>query len=180
MHQDDIYLPQFAEMCYNAAEKFKDTLICFTDYGEIIGTQERSTNMLLKVKRLMFSLFMPVKKNIKNTFWKRALLALGDPIAAPSVTFNREKLNKFLFSSDFTINIDWDAWQRMALMHGRFVYVDKILMLHRIHPESATSLGLEQNIRQQEDVIMFKRFWPGNVAKLLAALYARSYKSNKT
>lgn len=179
VHQDDIYLPGYTELCCNAAEKFQDTLICFTDYLELTGSEERSANLLLKVKRLMFAFFMPLKKNINNRFWKKSLLALGDPIAAPSVMFNREKLSNFLFSSEFSINIDWDAWQRMALMEGRFVYVNKILLKHRIHSDSATTVGLKGNIRQQEDIVLFKRFWPGAVAKLLSRIYARSYKSNE-
>jgi hypothetical protein len=44
-----------------AAEKFKDTLICFTNYAEI---EEEKTGrvILLRVKRFILFLFMPFRK----------------------------------------------------------------------------------------------------------------------
>lgn len=177
-HQDDLYMPGYTENCFNAAEKFKDTLICFTGYSEIIDGKERWGTLLLRVKRFMLWFFMPFKKNIHSKFWKKKLLSMGCPIAAPGVMYNLEKLSGFQFSDEFSINMDWDAWYRMTRMKGRFVYVKKVLLKHRIHPDSATTAGLEANARQSEDLRMFKRFWPGFLAKLFAKFYARSYKSN--
>ena len=36
-HQDDIYLPNYTENCIKQAENFNDSLICFTNYSEIVG-----------------------------------------------------------------------------------------------------------------------------------------------
>lgn len=177
-HQDDLYLPDYTECCIRAAEKFKDSLICFTDYLEIVDGKERKNTPLLRVKLLMLRFFMPFRKHIRSRFWKRKLLSGGCPIPAPSVMYNLENLNDFQFSAEFRINMDWDAWSRMADMEGRFIYVDKALLQHRIHPDSATTKGLERNFRQQEDLKLFERFWPGFIARRLARLYALSYKSN--
>ncbi len=177
-HQDDLYMPGYAETCLDSGEKFKDTLICFTGYSEIVDGKDRSGTFLLRVKRFMLWFFMPCNKNICSKFWKKKLLSTGSPIAAPSVMYNRDKLFGFQFSDEFSINIDWDAWYRMTRMEGRFVYVKKVFLKHRIHPDSATSAGLKANLRQSEDLKMFKRFWPGFLAKLFAKFYARSYKSN--
>ena len=179
-HQDDVYMPEYAENCVKAAEKFNDTLICFTDYTEIIEGEERVNNSLLRIKRFMLWFFMPFKKNLNKSFWKKRLLSIGCPVPAPSVMFNREKLNDFTFSEQFSINMDWEAWYRMTKMKGRFVYVKKKLLKHRIHAESATTFGIKENLRQKEDLIMFKKFWPGFIAKLLSRFYARSYKSNNS
>ncbi len=178
-HQDDLYMPEYTERCLDAAEKFNDTLICFTGYNEIAGQKIRSYNRLLLIKRFMLLSFMPIKKNIKNKTWKNYLLSIGCPIAAPSVMYNLENLTHFQFSNKFSINMDWDAWYRMSEMKGRFVYVTKTLLQHRIHSDSATTSGLVANHRQSEDLLMFNRFWPGFIAKQLARIYAGSYKSNE-
>lgn len=178
-HQDDLYMPEYAASCFAAAEKFNDTLICFTGYNEIVGKMERSNTLLLRVKRFMLWFFMPFKKNIRGKFWKKFLLSTGCPIAAPSIMYNLENLSGFGFSNEFSINMDWDAWYRMAMRKGRFVYISDIHLKHRIHSGSATSSGLKANLRQSEDLKMFKRFWPGFLARLLAKFYARSYKSNE-
>ena len=110
----------------------------------------------------------------------RVFLSIGNPISAPSVMYNQAKLNGFQFSPEFTINMDWDAWLRMAGMEGRFVYINKMLMKHRIHSDSATTKGLEACARQNEDLKMYKRFWPTFVAKLLTKVYVKSYESNNS
>ena len=177
-HQDDIYLPSYTESCLRSAERYKDTLICFTDYAEIADGKDRSGTLLLKVKNSILWCCMPFKKNLKSNFWKKKLISLGSPIAAPSVMYNIEKLFGFRFSNEFKVNMDWDAWYRMSEMEGRFVYIRKMLMKHRIHIDSATTKGLEANFRQNEDSRMFNRLWPEFIASWLARLYSKSYLSN--
>ena len=178
-HQDDLYLPEYTQRCLTACEKFDDALICFTGYSEIVGQKLRTASVLLNVKRFILWMFMPIRKSIHNTFLKNLFLSFGCPIAAPSVMLNLEHLMGFQFSSAFSINMDWDAWSRIAKIEGRFVYVRNNLMIHRIHQDSATTAGLQANARQLEDQIMFKRFWPNIIAEIFAKVYARSYASNK-
>jgi len=178
-HQDDVYMPKYAESCLNASEKFKDSLICFTGYSEIYDNKDRKGTLLLNTKRLMLWFFMPFKKNIRSTFFKKRALSFGNPISAPGVMYNLENLKDFKFSNEYSINLDWEAWLRMSKMNGRFVYVPKTLFKHRIHAESATTLGIKANARQVEDLKMFKYFWPDLLAKLFVKLYSRSYKSNE-
>ena len=177
-HQDDLYMPEYAASSFNAAEKFTDTLLSFTGYTEIVNGKDRSNTLLLRIKRFMLWFFIPYRKNIHSRIRKKLLLSAGCPIPAPSVMYNKDILVDFRFSNEFSINMDWQAWYRIAEMKGRFVYIKKRLLKHRIHPDSATSLGLKSNLRQKEDLIMFKKFWPGFIAKLMAKFYARSYKSN--
>lgn len=178
-HQDDLYRPMYTENCIQAVEKYKDTLMCFTGYTEIINGKNRSGTLLLQVKSFILLFLMPFKKNLRRKFWKHKLLSVGCPIPAPSVMYDCENLTDFQFSDEFLINIDWDAWYRMAKMKGRFIYVNQPLLKHRIHLDSATTQGLQNNARQNEDLKMFKRFWPIFIAKILAKIYAVSYNSNK-
>ena len=178
-HQDDVYAPTYTELCVSAAEKFTDTLICFTGYSELTNDSERKNTLLLNTKKLMHFFFMPFEKNIRNRFWKKASLSFGSPIPCPSVMYNKELLKDFSFSEKYKINVDWDAWLRMSSLKGRFVYVPDILLRHRIHTASATTGGLKGNIRQQEDLEIFKRIWPGFMARLLSKFYSKSYTSNE-
>jgi len=179
VHQDDIYLPDYLKECLRAAEKFPDTLICFTDYDEIIHGEERKSTLMLDVKRFMLNTFLLFRKNLQSKFWKNALLSFGCPIAAPSVMFNKQMIPALQFSPEFFINVDWDAWYRLAGIKGRFVYVPKVLLRHRIHADSMTSTGLQKKLRQEEDLRIFRRFWPGLFAKAIAKVYSVSYKSNE-
>jgi hypothetical protein len=134
---------------------------------------------MLSVKRFLLWSFMPIKNNIQSKSAKRLAQSFGNSIACPSVMYNTDMLSNFRFSGDYTINLDWDAWLRMADMIGTFVYVPQILLQHRIHSDSATSVGLGVHARQREDLDLFRRLWPRPVAAILAWFYSRSYKSNE-
>ena len=178
-HQDDLYNSNYAELCIKAAEKFNDTLICFTGYSEIVDDKERSSTFMLTAKKIMNFMFMPLKKNIKSRQWKKFSQSFGTAIPCPSVMYNKETLNDFIFSDKYKVSLDWDAWLRMSEMKGRFVYVPKILSKHRIHKASATTEAIQENVRQQEDFEIFCRIWPKFIAKILTKFYAGSYKSNE-
>jgi glycosyltransferase involved in cell wall biosynthesis len=178
-HQDDVYDPAYTENCLRASEKFKDTLICFTSYGEILVTELREKNLTIVTKEILLRILMPFKGNSKGKFAKKLSLAFGNPISCPGVMYNKELLGDFRFSDQYAINLDWDAWLRMSTMNGRFVYIPKHLFKHRIHAESATTEGLKENVRQREDLDIFCRIWPKFIARILSKFYSGSYKSNK-
>ena len=94
--------------------------------------------------------------------------------------FCQKNLNvKTLFANDMKCDIDWSAWEIASKMDGRFVFVNKPLMGHRIHEESTTTEIIEDNNRSKEDYEIFRRFWITPIAKLLTKLYSNSEKSNK-
>ena len=178
-HQDDLYDSKYTQLCIRAAEKFNDTLICFTGYSEIVDDKERSSTLMLTVKKIMNFMFMPFKKNIKSRAWKKFSQSFGTAIPCPSVMYNKEMLHAFKFSEKYKVSLDWDGWLRMSEMKGRFVYVPKTLSKHRIHKASATTEGIQDNVRQQEDFEIYCRIWPTFIAKFLSKFYAGSYKSNE-
>ena len=179
-HQDDIYVSDYTEKCLRSSEKFDDTLICFTGYSELINDEkERSSTLMLNAKKVLNFMFMPFNKNIKSKQWKRFSQAFGTPIPCPTVMFNKELLGEFQFSEKYKVSLDWDAWLRMSSMNGRFVYIPKILVKHRIHLDSATTEGIKANVRQTEDFDIYCRIWPKFIARILSRFYAGSYKSNE-
>ena len=178
-HQDDLYNDNYTELCIKAAEKFNDTLICFTGYSELVGDKERTSTLMLTAKKIMNFMFMPFKKNIKTSGWKKFSQSFGTAIPCPSVMYNKETLHHFTFSEKYKVSLDWDAWLRMSEMKGRFVYIPKLLSKHRIHNASATTEGIKENVRQQEDFEIYCRIWPKFIAKILSKFYSGSYKSNE-
>ena len=178
-HQDDLYYPKYVESCLTAAEDSSDNLITFTDYEEIIGSLTRATNLNLKIKRCLLRFWFIFGPRLQSKLARRYLLALGSPICCPSVMYHRRNLQAFQFSTTFGINLDWEAWLRMAKLPGSFILVDKKLCAHRIHDESETSHGIENNRRAHEDILMFRQLYPEPLARVFARLYAHSYNTNK-
>jgi len=171
VHQDDIYMPEYTAACLAGARRNTDSLISFTDYSELSGkkTINMSTNLI--IKKMLLSAFL-FKESVNSPYLKRGIVSFGNPIPCPSVMYNREHIGDFEFSEEFCCNMDWDAWLRLSERNGSFVYVKKVLMAHRIHKDSQTSLQVEKNVRRREDDRIFERLWPLPFARVLAALYS--------
>lgn len=173
-HQDDIYEPKYVEEILNNITD--DTVIAFTDYGELRSGEKINKSKLLKIKRIML---FPLKIFKSSKFIRKLSLAFGNSICCPSVTLNIEKVGKPPFKIGLKSNLDWDTWFEYTKIKGEFIYISKILMYHRIHEESTTSSTIENNIRQEEDYIMYRKFWPKWVANILIRHYTKSINSNK-
>ncbi len=175
-HQDDIYFENYTELMMKKITK--DTVIAFSDYIEVRGEKQikNNTNLLIK-KILLFPLRLGFLQ--KSVWIKRRVLSLGNPICCPAVLYVRDNLPETLFHVHFRSNVDWETWECLSKLDGRFRYVSKYLMGHRIHADSETSATIQDNLRTQEDYEMFSKFWPGSIAKKLTDFYAASEKSNK-
>lgn len=177
-HQDDVYFENYAEHAVRGLEKARKPLIFFTDYAELRDGKRVTDNKLLKIKRMLL-LPLRVKSFQKSRFIRRRILSLGSPICCPSVAFARKNLPETVFKPGFASDEDWEAWEFLSRFKGEFVYDKEILMGHRIHEESETSKILGNNARSKEDYIMFCKFWPKKIAKILTKWYSASEKSNE-
>ncbi|MDO4483476.1 MAG: glycosyltransferase family A protein [Clostridia bacterium] len=176
-HQDDLYLPGYGEAFREALKEDASPLIWFCDYGEKRGEDTVTESTLLKIKR-MLRWRLKVKAWQTSRFAKHRSLALGQCIGCPSVTYNLGRIDLPLFRVGYKSDLDWEAFEKLSLMEGRFCYERETLMLHRIHEESTTSHLLNDGIRKQEDYEMFCHFWPKPLAKIITRAYALSEKSN--
>ena len=175
-HQDDVYLPDFAEKTMSiVAGNPQATLVC-TGYGELLDRQVRTHTTMLWTKRLLLELGFLGREAVTHASAKRRLLRFGCSIPCPSVTLRAEPALRF--REDLKVNLDWDAWLRLAAQPGEFACMRQILMLHRIHAASETSDAIRAGVRAREDLMMFQSLWPMPVARVLARLYAFSYGSN--
>lgn len=177
-HQDDVYHKDYTKNALNYLKKSKNPIIYFTDYGEIRNGETVTSNKLLKIKRIM--LFpLRIRAFWKSRFVRRRILSMGSPICCPSVLFVKENCPNQVFTHGFRADEDWEAWEMLSRRKGSFVYNSNILTYHRIHEESETTKILGDNARHKEDYIMYCKFWPKFIAKILTGLYGTSEKSNK-
>ncbi len=177
-HQDDIYERGYASFVLNAASEAKDPIIIFTDYAERRDGKIVKTNKILKVKRF---LLLPLRLRIfhNSRFVRRRVLSWGSPICCPSVTYVRARLEDNVFDKDYKVSLDWACWERLSRLKGSFVYIPKILMQHRIHEGSETTRQISNSGRNREDLLMFRKFWPSPMARLIEHFYKSSEQSNK-
>ncbi len=185
VHQDDVYYPDYGRCVMDCMKNTDDTLIVFTDYAELRNGTEHTGGVNLCIKRL---LLVPVKRVDNNnvTWRKRFIIRFGNAICCPSVTYNKKMLDRLiaermrdgLFHKHFRSNLDWELWEWLSRENGRFVFVPKILMSHRIHEGSETSATLRDNERNGEDYEMFVKFWPKWLAKIITKTYRKSEKDN--
>lgn len=176
-HQDDIYEPTYTEEALGKLEQSKNPIIAFFDYGELRDGKKVYDIPMLKIKRYMLS---PLKiQAFKGSkFVRRRILSMGDPICCPSVTFNLDKVARPIFRDGFRSCEDWEAWEKLSRLDGDFLYIPKALMCHRIHEESATTAVIQDNARVEENYVMFCKFWPKPIAKLINMFYTKSEDSN--
>lgn len=176
-HQDDVYEKKYTEKIVEAWRMSNNALILFSDYFEYRDTKKIKDNKNLKIKRLMLSP-LKCKKLQASVFVRRRILSLGNPICCPSVTYVAKNLPQKIFESGMGSNSDWEAWEKISRIKGKFVYIPEYLMSHRIHEASTTSEIIGEHRRQKEDLEIFRKFWPEFIAKMICKVYSNSEKSN--
>lgn len=176
-HQDDIYMSDYLKEMLKQINDSKHPLVAFSDYGEKRDSQIVKKSKLLKVKQIMLS---PLRsKYLQDSIWvRRRILSMGSAICCPAVTIVKENLELPIFKEGMKSNLDWEAWENISKEKGTFVYCNKILMLHRIHSESTTSQIIGDNSRIKEDYVMFCKFWPKWIAKIILVFYKKAEESN--
>lgn len=177
-HQDDIYENTFLEETLKRIENENEFIITFTNYYEIKFGKKVEHNLLLNIKHIM-NYLMSINKIDKLKFIRRRSLAFGCAICCPTVTFNKDKCGDSIFDINYVNSCDYKTWCDLAEIDGKFIYIKKKLLGHRIYAESATSKNLGENIRKKEDLEILSQYWPNCIAKIINNIYAISEKSNK-
>jgi len=178
VHQDDIYLPDFAKVTLEAISERPESILLFSDYLEVDDYARRRKGLLIWVKKFLLFSNYGFGRSVSSRFRKRFLLALSNPICSPSVTFNRNLIGEYNFSEEYRFTIDWVAWKDFANKDGAFTYIPKELLLHRMHLDSETATGISDNRRFKEDLALYREFWPEPIAQVLSRLMSLSYPLN--
>ena len=177
MHQDEILDNSFAEKVIDEINKSSKPIIAFTDYlemhNDIIDTKPST---MVKIKRI---LLLPAKWRwlSSHRLGKRMIQLLGDPITHPTVVCVKKELPDEVFREEYIASMDWDLWERLSKQKGSFVYVDQVLLYHRMSDENQTVKLLNStNARYNEELEIFCRFWPKWIAKLIMKFYTKATK----
>ena len=178
-HQDDYYDPRYTTFMLAAIDRHPGMLIAFSNNSEHTPWGPRKVNVNLQIKRLLSIRAFGSKEALVQPEDKRRLISLGNPICCPSVIINRGLVPDFRFADGMKSNLDWEAWSRLALMPGAFVYLKAPLVSKGVHSESETSALIANQLREQEDRQMFDRFWPTPVAAAIAMVYKLGYLANR-
>ena len=101
-HQDDYYEPTYLEAVMQKIEQSKDILIAYTDYFEEKNGVKIPANTNLKIKTLMLKTLNLIPA---SRFWRNRVLAFGNPISCPAVTYNLELLRDFRFDEEMRVSI---------------------------------------------------------------------------
>ena len=176
-HQDDVYDEKYSENVIEAYIKNRDSTILFSKYYELRNNDHIFMNMNLKIKNLLLSP-LKIKKISGIKFIKRFVLSFGNPICCPSVCYVQNRMPKIVFYGNMKSNVDWLAWEKISKIDGKFIYIDKYLMGHRVHEESTTTYIINNGVRTQEDQLMLEMFWPRKIATIINRLYRKAENSN--
>lgn len=177
-HQDDVYCENYTKYIIESLNKCSRPLIAFTDYYELRNNKTVEKNVLLGVKRILLT---PMKMRClwKNKFVRRRIMSVGSAICCPTVTLVKDNLKFPLFKNNMKSNIDWQAWEEISRFDGEFAYVPHPVVKHRIHEQSTTSELLEIDGRKEEDLYMFRKFWPGWMANVIDFFYKTNERFNR-
>lgn len=175
-HQDDVYLRDFGKLTIKKMDRSKKPIIAFTDYNELRNNIIVKKNKLLVIKRLINFPLIFFKKSKKI---RLLTLSVGNAICSPTLTYCKDIVSVPIVETDFKSNIDWISYIDFARMKGEFIYINKQLLSRRIHEESLTTSVIANSIKQDEDLKIFRMFWPKPIANFLFKIYNKSEKSNK-
>lgn len=179
-HQDDIYEPEFLESVLLGINRSDgQTIISFTDYYEISYGRKVYAKDFQNL-RLKQALLFPLRiiSLQENRWLRRRMLSFANPICCPSVTYVKDNIEVPVFQNQYKSDLDWQAWENLSRIKGRFSYVNKPLMGHRMYAESTTlQMIMTDNSRTREDFEMLKLFWPKPLARIICMAYSRSQRS---
>jgi glycosyltransferase involved in cell wall biosynthesis len=173
-HQDDVYFPRFGERSRRRLIETPEASLSFTSYLEIDEADAPLTTRLTLAKHGLERVFLGPRVHI-GPHRMRAFLALGNPLACSSVTFDLDKLAGFRFSDAFRSNLDWDAWLRLSAAGTIFARDPSPLVGRRHNALTATARLTRAGVRRQEDLAVFRRLWPSPLAEIIAYLYRAGY-----
>lgn len=176
-HQDDLLDPRFVENNLKQLNQAKKPILAFSNYLEMHNdVVDTKPSVIIRVKRLLtWPVWIPVFR--RTVLAKRLLQCVGNPITHPTVVCVMKEIEGERFREEYKASMDWDLWERLSHKKGEFVYVKKVLLYHRMSEENATAILLKSsNLRYEEELDIFKRFWPTWVARLLMRPYSMAAK----
>ena len=169
-HQDDIYLKDYTKTLLRYKKKYKDMSLFCTSSISLINNKKVTYNLANLIKKfLRLKLRITALNHLE--FVKRLSISFGNPIICPSCTYDKKLCGENIFPTGYKFVLDWLALLRLSAKGGRWICVEKPLIVYRIHKESATKLCIDSNKRQEEEAKMFELLLPKPLAKVIKYFY---------
>ncbi len=172
-HQDDTYAPDYAATLADLLTA--GTTLAWCSYNVTGDGATAQSDRLPVAKRAMNELFAGGRTRLRTTRAKQWLNAFGPVIACPTVMFRTAALADFDFSTTHRVNLDWDAWWRLAEQSGSFARSRDQLVTIRLHAESESTAGKAAGVRKNEDLELLNRYWPAPVARIVQRTMELAY-----
>jgi len=173
-HQDDVYFPEFLRRTLSLFARHRGAALAFTGYSEI-DDQGNAVDTKVGLAKGAIERLALGESEVIRSLRLRNFLAFGNALPCSSVTFDRNELPDFEFSSAFSSNLDWEAWWRLSKQGKTFLRCREKLVGRRYNSLTTTSDLLRTGLRQAEDLMMFERFWPKPISDMLAYVYRAGY-----
>ena len=173
-HQDDVYYPTFSEQTLDAFGRWHQAVLCFTGYEEIDDEGQPKSSKISKIKHLIQFFAIGGRERVGGRSL-HAILALGNTLPCSTVTYDRQRLGDFRFSDSLASNLDWDAWMSLLDRGETFLHVNARVVGRRHNALTETAALIRDGRRAREDLIMFRRLWPGAIGDLIAFVYRLGY-----
>lgn len=172
-HQDDVYNEQYSKVLLEEISRMPDAVFAFTDYHPIkdgIITTDLNSRL-----RRFFRSPMKCSKLAHSKFWKKYILSCGNSICCPTCAYKKDGIPGVIFRSHLKFACDWETFEELSHLDAPFLYIPKVLTYYRIH-EGATSMEWTvSNRREEEELYMFRKFWPEWCVKIGYRLFRISY-----
>ena len=177
-HQDDIYHHDYAKTLLDAKEKYPDMSVFMTSSITIKDGKLIEFGEIEIVKKLL-RIPLRIKGLNHISAVKRAAISYGNPIICPSCAYDKKLCGDNLFDAKYQFVIDWDALYRLASEKGRWICIEKPLIMYRVHADAATGEAIKNNVREYEETEMFERMHSDKVSGILRKAYKKSYDAYK-
>lgn len=173
-HQDDKYHKDYVKELVKKIRCVEKPIAFVTDYIPIKNGKIGPRDINSKIRRFLRK---PLKYKLLSNkkFWKKIALSWGNSICCPAVSYNKKVLGKSYFTSELKFNIDWDTFLKIANEDGSIAYVEKPLTYYRVHDGATSKEFIVDHRREKEDLIMFEKFWPRWIARIIMIFYKKAY-----
>lgn len=176
-HQDDLYESTYVEELIKHAEGVHDAAIFHTNYRPF-GNASKGAMLNKRIKSII-NIPLLAKCLSGSKLVKGFILAIGNGICCPTVSYNKEFLGMDIFlkadQNDIHENLDWEMWIWLARQKNKFLYTSKELLKCRFHEEQITAIYINNNRRVMEDIKCLSLIWPKPIAKFIMIFYKKAY-----
>ena len=173
-HQDDIYMREYTAVLMKMKKSYPDMSIFMTGSATARDRRLTSPGLIGYVKRI---LRLPLTFPCLNgyTAVKRAAITLGNPVICPSCAYDPALCGHDIFDTGYKFVLDWDMLLGQAYRRGRWICVERPLIIYRVHKDAATGMCIADHSREREESEMFDRLLPAGAAQAVKRIYRRSY-----